>query len=156
MQTVTLTRPRKAIPATLGLAAALVLAACSQGNAPSTAPSPTTPSSTTPPSATSPPSTPSAAPPATARASAGRRIDIVVKGKQVTPAPGTVNLAVGQSLTIAVTSDHDDEVHAHGFEVEKKIKAGQRLEFTVKGTQTGVFTVELHHPALNILQVAVR
>jgi hypothetical protein len=79
-----------------------------------------------------------------------------VKGRQVTPTPGTVNIAVGESLTITVTSDHDDQLHAHGFEIEKTVKAGQPLEFTVKGAQTGVFDVELHHPELRIVQVAVR
>jgi plastocyanin len=70
--------------------------------------------------------------------------------------PATVNIAVGESLTIAVTSDHNDELHAHGFEVEEDIKAGQRLEVTVKGEKPGVYEVELHEPELRILLVAVR
>jgi hypothetical protein len=67
-----------------------------------------------------------------------------------------VNLAVGRSLTIIVTSDRDNTLHAHGFNIERHIKAGQPLTITVKGTQPGVYEVELHHPELRLLQVAVR
>jgi len=59
-------------------------------------------------------------------------------------------------LTITVTSDHNDQLHAHGFEIEKVVKAGQPLVVTVKGTEPGVYDVELHNPELRILQVAVR
>jgi plastocyanin len=147
--------PRRRLLSLLpGLSAALLVAACAQTSAPSATPSA---SGATTESAASPTtSSPSAASPATAQRSSARRIEISVKGKEITPAPATVNLAVGESLTIAVTSDHDDQLHAHGFEVEKNIKAGRQAEFTVKGAQTGVFDVELHHPELRLLQVAVR
>jgi len=86
----------------------------------------------------------------------GRRIEITVTGKQVRPRPATVNIAVGESLTIAVTSNHDNTLHAHGFEIEKDIKAGQRVEVTVKGAEPGVYDFELHDPELRLFQVAVR
>ncbi len=131
----------------LGLTTAVVLASCSQaGPVPSTAPS-ASPST----SASAPTSAPMSAP-----TSASRRIDVVVTGKQVTPTPEMVNIAVGQSLTIAVTSDHDNTLHAHGFNIERDIKAGQQLEITVKGAQPGVYDIELHDPELRLLQVAVR
>lgn len=66
------------------------------------------------------------------------------------------NLAVGESLTITVTSDHDNTLHAHGFDIEQVVKAGQRLDITVKGSLPGVYDVELHDPELRLLQVAVR
>ena len=77
-------------------------------------------------------------------------------GKQVVPRPATVNIAVGEALTIAITSDHDDTLHAHAFNIEQAVRAGQRLEITVKGTEPGVYEVELHDPELRLLQVAVR
>ena len=94
--------------------------------------------------------TPSASTPAS------RRVDITVRGKQVTPAPAMVSIATGESLTITVTSDHDDELHAHGFNIEEAIKAGRPLTITVKGALPGVYDIELHHPELRLLQVAVR
>ena len=134
----------------LSLTAAVVLASCSQPEAPAATP-------VTPPGhpATGSPAATSSATPSSSKP-AGKRIDINVKGKKVTPAPSTVKIAVGESLTIVVTSDHDDQLHAHGFnDLEKEVKAGKPLEVTVTGAQTGVFDVELHHPELRILQVAV-
>jgi hypothetical protein len=57
---------------------------------------------------------------------------------------------------LVVTSDHDDELHAHGFEVEQEIKAGVPATIALTGKEPGVYEVELHHPALTLLTVAVR
>jgi plastocyanin len=133
----------------LGLTAAVVLASCGQTDSPAAAPPATQGNATTSAATTSPAS----AAPST---SAGQRIDIRVTGKQITPAPATVKIAVGESLTVVVTSDHDDQLHAHGFgNLEKDVKAGKPLEVTVTGAQTGVFEFELHHPELLLFKVAV-
>jgi plastocyanin len=79
-----------------------------------------------------------------------------VTGSAVTPAPAQVDLPVGQTLTLVVTSDHDDQLHAHGFEVEEDIKAGVPATIALTGKDPGVYEVELHHPALTLLTVAVR
>jgi hypothetical protein len=91
-----------------------------------------------------------------ATGSAGREISVTVRGNQVTPSPSQVDLASGATLTIVVTSDHDDELHAHGFEVEKPLKAGVPTSITLRGGQPGVYEVETHHPPLRLLSVAVR
>ena len=124
--------------AAVGLSTALVLASCSQND-----PTPfTTPSTSSP--------TPAQSTPAI------RRIDITVTGKKVTPQPTMVNISVGESLTVTVTSDHDNTLHAHGFDIEQPVRAGQRLDITVRGAQPGVYDIELHNPELRLLQVAVR
>ena len=133
----------------LGLSAALLLAACGQTATPAASPTGLPPGHP-------PTSAPTTAPSTTPSQAAGKRLDISVKGKQVTPAPATVDLAVGESLTIAVTSDKANTLHAHGFEVEKKLTAGQPGEVTVKGGQTGTFEFELHDPELRLFTVAVR
>ena len=48
-----------------------------------------------------------------------------------------------------------DEVHAHGFEVEKEISDGVPTTLVLKGSLAGVYEVEMHKPALTLLQVAV-
>lgn len=148
--------------AALGLTAALLLTSCAQsgagGEASTSAPSaPAAPSAPSAPSGSasaSPPAPPTAAPsPSTAP---GRRTVVTVTGKQVSPAPATVDIGVGELLTIVVTSDQDNTLHAHGFEIAKDIKAGQRAEVTIKGAKPGVYEFELHDPELRLLQVAVR
>jgi plastocyanin len=137
---------RRLTVAAAATAAALTLAACSSsGGSGTTATSspPTTSASSTSPTS----STPSAS---------GRTIPIAVTGSTVTPAPTQVDLPVGQTLTLVVTSDHDDELHAHGFEVEQEIKAGVPATIALTGKEPGVYEVELHHPALTLLTVAVR
>jgi plastocyanin len=146
------TRLQKPLTLALALTAALALAACGQTDNPVVTPTTTAPTPTAPTTTAAPTMSPSAVP----SQAAGRRIEISVKGKQVTPAPATVNIAVGESLTVAVTSDQDNTLHAHGFEVEKNLKAGQRGEVTVKGNQTGTFEFELHDPELRLFTVAVR
>ena len=86
----------------------------------------------------------------------GRTLTVTVTGKQVAPAPATVDLAVGETLTLTVTSDHDDQLHAHGFEIERDVKAGVPTTVVLKGAEPGLYDVEMHHPELKLLSVAVR
>jgi hypothetical protein len=79
-----------------------------------------------------------------------------VTGTRVTPAPAQVDLPVGQTLTLVVKTDHDDQLHAHGFDVEQDIKARVPANIVLTGKDPGVYEVELHHPALTLLTVAVR
>lgn len=89
-------------------------------------------------------------------AASARTVEVSVTGRTVEPPPATVDLPVGQSLTLVITSDVDNEVHAHGFEVETPVPAVQPTSVTLTGTTPGVFEVELHHPELLLLAVAVR
>ena len=86
----------------------------------------------------------------------GRTLAVTVTGKQVTPAPATVDLAVGETLTLTVTSDHDDQLHAHGFEIERDSRPACRRRCVLKGAEPGLYEVEMHHPELKLLSVAVR
>lgn len=85
-----------------------------------------------------------------------RTIELQVAGGQVTPPPSQVDLAVGETLRLVVTSDRDSEIHAHGFEVDAPVPAGQPTTVELTGTAPGVYEVELHDPDLLLLQVAVR
>lgn len=85
-----------------------------------------------------------------------RTIEISVKGSTVTPAPQQVELGAGQTLELIVTSDHDDALHAHGFEVEAQLKTGVPTALRLTGGEPGVYEVETHDPALTLLTVAVR
>lgn len=143
-----------------GAALALAVTACGGGSgspAASGSPSPSATSSSQAATATTPPSakTPTTPPPAS-ESPAGRSIAVTITGKKVTPAPATIDLKVGETLTLVVTSDHDDEIHAHGFDVTGTLKAGTPSTVTVTGTEPGVFEVETHEPPLMLMRIAVR
>ena len=74
----------------------------------------------------------------------------------MTPAPAQVDLPIGSTLELVVTSDHDDELHAHGFDVEATLKAGVPTTLRLTGKEAGRYEVETHDPALTLLTVAVR
>ena len=84
------------------------------------------------------------------------RLDVTVAGTTVTPAPAQVDLPIGSTLELVVTSDHDDEVHAHGFDVGAQLRAGTPTTLRLTATEAGVYEVETHEPALTLLTVAVR
>jgi plastocyanin len=144
-----------------GAALALAVTACGgDSGSPAASGSPSSPAATSSSpadTATTPPSakTPTTPPPAS-DTPAGRTIEVTITGKKVTPAPATIDLEVGEKLTLVVTSDHDDTIHAHGFEVEGELKAGTPSTVTITGTDPGLFEVETHEPPLRLMMVAVR
>ncbi|WP_344943489.1 hypothetical protein [Terrabacter ginsenosidimutans] len=85
-----------------------------------------------------------------------RRLAVTITGTTVTPAPAQVDLPIGSTLELVVTSDHDDELHAHGFDVEAPLKAGVPTTIRLTGKEAGSYEVETHEPALTLLTVAVR
>ena len=153
-----LRRASLALPA--AAASALLALACSCSSAPTASGDATsgTPSGT---ASTAAPSTsdgvttssPGTSAPA---AAADRTITISVQGKKVTPAPSRIEMRSGQTLRLVVTSDHDDELHAHGFDVERELTAGQATTVDLTGAAPGLYEVETHHPELRLLQVVVR
>jgi heme/copper-type cytochrome/quinol oxidase subunit 2 len=55
-----------------------------------------------------------------------------------------------------VTSDVDDVLHVHGFDVEEPLEAGHTTTVELTADQPGVFEVETHETELELLQLEVR
>ena len=85
-----------------------------------------------------------------------KRLEVTITGTTVTPPPAQVEVPVGTTLELVVTSDHDDELHAHGFDDEATLKAGVPTTLRLTATEPGVYEVETHEPALTLLSIAVR
>jgi len=64
-----------------------------------------------------------------------------------TPVGGVrdIEVAQGDPVRIDVTPDVPAEVHVHGYEFQKDVKAGQTARFDFPATAEGVFEVEVHH-----------
>jgi plastocyanin len=94
--------------------------------------------------------------PATGASAKATDIVVSVKDGKVSPKTHRVKVAVGSSVRILVSSDVDDEVHVHGYDIEREISAGQSATIEFTADQTGVFEVETHESDLLLLQLQVQ
>jgi hypothetical protein len=80
---------------------------------------------------------------------------IVVRDGQ--PVGGVQELTVekGGRIRFVVESDVADEVHLHGYDISKDVKAGGKVEFDVPASIEGVFEVELEARVVPLAEITV-
>jgi FtsP/CotA-like multicopper oxidase with cupredoxin domain len=83
-------------------------------------------------------------------------ISVAVKNGTVLPPTHRVEISKGDRVELNVTSDVDDEVHVHGYDIEKPVSAGETVTIEFTADQAGLFEVETHESALQVLQLEVR
>jgi hypothetical protein len=83
-------------------------------------------------------------------------ISVAVTDGKVEPKPRRVEVAKDSQVRLIVTSDVDDELHVHGYEVEAELEAGRPTTVELVADQTGIFEVETHESELELLQLEVR
>ncbi len=95
---------------------------------------------------------------ATGVASTGsvKRLAVTITGTTVTPAPAQVDLPLGSTLELVVTSDHDDALARPRVRRRGVPQAGVATTLRLTGKEAGSYEVETHDPALTLLTVAVR
>lgn len=73
------------------------------------------------------------------------------------PAGGVAELVFEKGSTIAfvVESDVAEEIHIHGYDIEREVEAGGRTELEFPAEFDGVFEVELHGTATQIAELTV-
>jgi hypothetical protein len=72
--------------------------------------------------------------------------------------PGTVRKLTytqGQEVRFRVRTKSDDEVHVHGYDIEKELKGGRPQTIAFKATINGIFEIELHHANVQIARLTV-
>jgi len=57
-----------------------------------------------------------------------------------------ITVKKGGSVDLTVTAAIADEVHVHGYDLEKEAEAGKPVNFRFKADIDGVFEVEVHKP----------
>ncbi|RBY95823.1 hypothetical protein DQ237_11785 [Blastococcus sp. TF02-8] len=80
---------------------------------------------------------------------------VEVAGGQVTGDTGRVPVALGDRVTISITSDTADEAHLHGYDVETALSPGTPAQLNVDATIPGVFELELHESGTVLLTLQV-
>ncbi len=108
-----------------------------------TTPAESTPSETTP----TEPTTPAAPKPTTI---AIRVVGGVPQGGIARP-----KLKKGDRAVIVVRADAGEEIHMHGYDLEKQVTPGKPVRLPFTATIPGRFEVELHHPDTLLAVVTV-
>lgn len=118
----------------------------------------TTPSSASSASTAASPSTSESPSVSPSTASDAVIITVTIADQQVSPNGEKINVTKGQTVVLNVTSDTDDEIHAHnggdGYELE--VTAGRTATGRFVATDTGSFEVESHQLEKTIVTLVVR
>ncbi len=86
---------------------------------------------------------------------AGQVISVTVSGGTVTPPPAAVDVKLGTTVTIEVTTDVADELHVHGYDRTLDLTAGAPGRLELPATIPGQFEVELHGDHLLLFTLRV-
>jgi FtsP/CotA-like multicopper oxidase with cupredoxin domain len=92
--------------------------------------------------------------PAAPRAALGT---IDIQGGKPVGGVKTITAKKGERVLIYVTSsDTTDEVHLHGYDLKRNLRAGGRVTFSFTATAEGIFEMELESSATQIAKLVVR
>jgi heme/copper-type cytochrome/quinol oxidase subunit 2 len=126
----------------------LLLTACTSGAEPEATASPSTAvGSPTEPSSAATSAAPSPVESPSLSADYALTINIAIAGGKTVPNGKKINVRVGQKVILNVTSDTDDEIHAHigGEGWELRVRAGRPSKGSFTIDSPGSFDVESHH-----------
>jgi plastocyanin len=81
---------------------------------------------------------------------------LVVKDRALVSGPATLEATAGDTVTIKITVDEDEELHLHGYDKHVDLTKGVPGELTFTANLTGRFPYELEHSSTEIgtLEVA--
>lgn len=87
---------------------------------------------------------------------AAKMIVVTITHGKASGDTGRIPVKVNSHVTIQVTSDTADEVHLHGYDIEKELEPGEPTSLSFVADQTGIFEVELHKANVVILHLQVQ
>jgi plastocyanin len=88
--------------------------------------------------------TPTAPSPSASEPAGPSAIRFEVAHGKLAKGPREVEVALGDQVVLEVASDTADEVHVHGYDIEKRISPGTSAQVRFEATIPGVFEVETH------------
>ena len=80
---------------------------------------------------------------------------IVVKGGKPIGGVEELSYDAGDRIRFAVRSNAADEVHVHGYDIEKEVGPGQVVEFDFPASLEGVYEAELHESGEQIAELRI-
>ena len=58
--------------------------------------------------------------------------------------PAEIHAKNGDTVVIVVSADAPDDIHLHGYDIEKKVEPGKPATFRFKANLEGEFEIESH------------
>jgi hypothetical protein len=80
---------------------------------------------------------------------------IVVRNGQPVGGVQELEFAKGDRIRFVVSSDVDEEVHLHGYDVIMDVTAGGKVSFDLPATIEGVFEAELEQSVVPLAEITV-
>lgn len=80
---------------------------------------------------------------------------ITVRNQQPVGGIQTIAFKKGQQVRFAVTSDSEQDIHVHGYDLHQTVPAGGTIQFSFAGTIDGSFVVELEKSSTQIANLKV-
>jgi len=69
---------------------------------------------------------------------------IDIRGGNLVGEPAEIHAKNGDTVVIVVSADAPDDVHLHGYDIEKKVEPGKPATFRFKANLEGEFEIESH------------
>jgi FtsP/CotA-like multicopper oxidase with cupredoxin domain len=69
---------------------------------------------------------------------------IRIEAGQVVGGPADIKVTKGDTVRIVVSADAPDDIHLHGYDIEKPAEPGQPARFKFKANIEGIFELESH------------
>jgi plastocyanin len=69
---------------------------------------------------------------------------IEIRGGEVVGGPAEITARNGDTVVIVVSADAPDDIHLHGYDIEKKVGPGEPARFRFKANAEGEFEIESH------------
>jgi plastocyanin len=69
---------------------------------------------------------------------------IDIRGGKVVGEPAEIHAKNGDTVVIVVSADAPDDIHLHGYDIEKKVEPGKPATFRFKANLEGEFEIESH------------
>jgi FtsP/CotA-like multicopper oxidase with cupredoxin domain len=71
-------------------------------------------------------------------------VRIQIRGGNVVGGPADIRVKKGDQVSIVVSADAPDDIHLHGYDIEKPVEPGKPARFEFTADIEGIFEIESH------------
>lgn len=83
------------------------------------------------------------------------QLEVEIADGTITPNAEEVEVSVGTTIELTVTSDVAEELHVHGYDESLAVEPGESASTEFEADQTGRFEIETHEAGALVYQLTV-